>query len=279
MIGAKKNILLSILTIFCNIGLFFIKLYIGLVTGSICIYTDAVNNLADCFSGGLAVFGFVFLAKDKNQKYPFGFGRVQELITFVMSCIIIVAGCVFLYSSVERFFYPTPVAFTAKYQYLLIATAIVKLLIALFLRFSNKKSCSKIIANMELDCVLDFFISLITVMSFSVSSYSSLAVDGIAGMIISVMIIISGLKTLIPIVKRIIGRRDDEECDKAKKIIESYGVTVYDIQCHLYGDKKIFTVIISETDNAVALLQRCKEKYRYDLYINFIEGEKLNDKR
>lgn len=270
MFSTKKNIMLSVLTIFCNVVLFFIKLYVALVTGSICIYTDAVNNLADCFAGILAVFGFIVLAKNKNQKYPFGFGRVQELITFIMTCIIIVAGCIFLYSSVERFFYPTPVAFTAKYQYLLIATACVKILIAFFLHFANKKSNSKIVANMELDCILDFFISLITVMSFSVSAYSSLAVDGLAGIIISFIIIISGIKNLIPIVKRIIGRRDDEECDKAEKFIESYGVSVYEIQCHSYGDKKIFTALVSENDKITDLSQCFNDKYGYELFINFI---------
>ena len=48
-----------------NLILFVIKVIIGLISGSISIITDAVNNLSDTFSSGLAIIGFKMAGKSQ----------------------------------------------------------------------------------------------------------------------------------------------------------------------------------------------------------------------
>lgn len=125
----KRSLAVCVGAVAVNFILFLIKLRVGLVTGSLSIYTDAINNLLDCVTLLLGAVGFFFLSASRTEKFPFGFGRAEQLVSFVMSAVVIVTGCSFAYSSLERMLYPLPVSFTPKYAVLLSLTALVKLLI------------------------------------------------------------------------------------------------------------------------------------------------------
>ncbi len=265
----KKNIAVSAVMIFANLILFFVKLYIGLYTGSICIYTDAVNNLTDCLSCVVAAVGFYILSRVKNGKYPFGFGKAEDVVNFIMSAVIIVAGCTFAYSSLERVFYPVPVAFTAGYAYLLAGTVFIKGGMAVFLHFRIKKEPSEILSNMRLDSILDMFISLVTVMSFTVSEYTGLTLDGIVGIVISVMIVIGGVNILIPSVRKLMGRRDDGLCNEAVRFFDEQDCSVNDVQCHYYGNEKVFTACVDQECDIADIINKFKNRFGYDLFVSF----------
>lgn len=276
MSKTRKNVCVSAGIILINFILFLTKLYAGLYTGSICIYTDAVNNLMDCLTCIIAVIGFFILSKTKNEKYPFGYGRVQDFVSLIMSAVVIVAGFSFAYSAIERLLYPMPVAFTGSYAILLSATAFVKLGIAFFLHRFIKKNPSPILADMRLDSILDFFITTGTVISFTVAEYLGFALDGLMGVIVSVVIIISGVKILIPSFKVFLGRREDELCDCAAEFISSSGCNVRDVQCHSYGTEKVFTACVYNCNDIGFVINEFRKKFGYELYITF--EEKTDDK-
>lgn len=258
-----------------NLLLFFIKLYIGLSVNSIAIYTDALNSLADCAVCVAAIIGFILISAGRNQKYPFGKGKSEELLNLTVSAVIVIAGCAFAYASLERFMYPVPVWYSSLYAVIIAATAAVKLALFLFYRTISKKYGSETMNGIAADSVLDFFITLCTLFSFTLSSKLSFSVDGIAGIIISIILIVQGVKMTASACKKIIGRRDDTLCEKARAILEADEAIekVNSIQCHSYGKTEIFTADIAvkckTAEEIRCLSKNLGEKINAEIYLSF----------
>lgn len=275
---AKNRILTAAVGVGVNLLLFFTKLYIGLSVNSIAIYTDALNSLTDSAVCVVAIIGFYMISAGANEKYPFGKGKSEELLNLLISAVVAAAGFAFAYASLERLMYPVPVWYSSLYAGIIAATAGVKLLMVFFFGAVSKKHGSVAIKGIAADSLLDFFITLCTLISFTLSSKLSFSLDGIAGMTISIILIIQGIKMTVAACKNLIGRRDSTICEKAKIIIEAdEGVEkVSSIQCHSYGETKIFTADITpKCETAVeitGLYKRLEEKFKTEnseIYLSF----------
>ena len=253
-----------------NLLLFFIKLYIGLSVNSVAIYTDAVNSLADCAVCIAAAVGFCFISSKPDPKYPFGMGRSEDLLNLLISSVIVVTGFAFAYTSLERLMYPMPVWYSSLYAVIIAVTAAVKLLLVFLFKAASKKYGSQTLKGIEADSLLDFFITLCTLISFTLSEKVSFSVDGAAGMIISLILIVQGIKAAVFVCKKIAGRRDDELCEKVKKFIEENGIECCDIQCHGYGEVKVFTADINAQEKDISeIIRKFENEFNFRLYLNF----------
>lgn len=262
-----------------NIGLFFTKLYIGLSSNSVAIYADSLNNLLDFGVCLTAVIGFTILTQKKSKNYPYGTGKSEDLIEFIISVAIIISGAYFGYASFERIMYPMPIWFSAQYAIIIAATALIKLLLAIYLKSVQKKNESGIIKGISADSMMDFFITLCSLISFTLANGIGYSVDGIAGIIISIIMTVQGIRSAIHAYSAIIGKNDAALCEKAKTIIESesFVSNVFSVNCHKYGSNKVFTAEI-ETDCETAqdikkLTKRLeitfKNKLKAEIYISF----------
>ena len=185
--------------------LFFTKLYIGLGANSISIYSDGINNLCDSLSAVISLLCIGFLAKSKDASTKSYTAKTEDLLTLIISVIIGFTGFYFAYSSVERLMYPTAVSYRTKYFYVLIATALVKLIMFAVLRVLNQKGNSDILKVMSVDCVLDFFITGVTVMTLLISTYGTYAADALCGIVISIIITVSAVKTVFASCRKLVG--------------------------------------------------------------------------
>lgn len=185
--------------------MFFTKLYIGLGANSIAIYSDGVNNLFDSLSGLISFLCLSFLASNVDISSKGYISKAETLLTFIMSVIIAFTGFYFAYSSLERFMYPTSISYRTQYLYILIATALAKLIMFSVFRKLYSKSKSDILKVMSADCILDFCITSVTVMTLLISTYGTYAADAVCGMIISIVITVSAIKMIIASICKLIG--------------------------------------------------------------------------
>lgn len=230
-----------------NLVLFIAKLYIGLSTNSIAIYADALGSIADFAVCAAAIVGFCMLKTDKNESFPFGLGKIEDLLNLIISAVILITGAAFVYISFERLLYPVPVWYSQLYSVLIAATAAVKLGLAFFYKAMLKKTGASTIKNLQTDSMLDFFITLCTLVSFTLSAKTSFSVDGLAGVIIGIILAAEGLKMTFASAAQIIGKNDRAECEKMKALIETDDAVdaVRSIQCHRYGETAVFTAEIT----------------------------------
>ena len=110
-IRKRYGIVSGCVGIFCNIVLFFIKLFAGIITHSISITADAFNNLSDAGSSIATVLGFQLAEKSPDKEHPFAHGRYEYIADFIVSIIIILMSVELLKGSVEKIFFPQEVIF------------------------------------------------------------------------------------------------------------------------------------------------------------------------
>ena len=120
--------------ILTNLVLCIVKVAVGILTGSIAVTADAVNNLSDAGSAVITLFGFKLAGKPADDEHPFGHGRLEYVAGLIVAIIIIAVGLDFLKLSFERLIRPSEVEMTAVALVLLLATLPVKLWMFFFYR-------------------------------------------------------------------------------------------------------------------------------------------------
>ena len=89
-----------------NILLAAFKAVIGLVTHSIAITMDAVNNLSDALSSVITIVGTKLATRQPDKEHPWGHGRAEYLSAMVISVIVLYAGVTSLIESVQKIIHP-----------------------------------------------------------------------------------------------------------------------------------------------------------------------------
>lgn len=202
-----------------NLGLFITKLYVGLSANSISIYSDAVNNFFDFLAVALSLLCLYAVSRKRDITSKSYISKAQELITLGISLIIAFTGFYFAYSSLERLMYPTAVNFRQKYLAALVITALIKLMMFLLFRHLSRKSGSSILKVIAFDCLLDFFVNSVTVMTLLISKYGFYSLDALCGIGISLVIMISAGKMISSGVKALIGYIPPDERETFLKLL------------------------------------------------------------
>lgn len=188
----KVGIKTAVFGFIVNLALFFVKLYVGISSNSLSIYCDAVNNLADVFSCAVVFGGFVLTLKLSERKGA----KVQALLSFVIGLVVVFTGLMFVYNGTERLLYPVQVSYSKIFAAIVIATIIVKILMAAVYYFINKKTPSPVFKTLVLDSVLDTSVTIMAFLGFSLIEKVNFAVDGIFGIVIGLIVAAGAVKTV-----------------------------------------------------------------------------------
>ena len=75
--------------IILNFILFTIKLLAGVISGSVAIIADALNNLSDAASQVISIISFKISSKPADREHPFGHARIEYVASLTVSMLII----------------------------------------------------------------------------------------------------------------------------------------------------------------------------------------------
>ncbi len=265
---SEKNVFTVVLIV--NIVLFAVKLYVGLSSNSISIYSDGINNLFDSLSSVASLVFLSFVMKKDGLIFKSASEKGEQLLAFVLSAMLVATGFIFLYNSAERLMYPTPVWFSMKYFYLLSATAVTKLLLFFFLRKKVSDTSFDIIRVMSLDSMMDFFITAVTVVTLYASHKGSFSFDACAGIAISGMILASGVKNLKGNMLMLLDYPEKKDRLKLEELIEEFSLSEgTQINFSAGKDKKLYLKSDENiTDEKLeALKERVFKETEYKLYL------------
>ena len=120
------GMLCSALGIFLNILLFALKLFAGLLSGSIAITADAINNLSDAGSSIITLIGFQLAAQKPDSDHPFGHGRMEYLSGLFVAIIILFMGVELIQSSIQKIIHPQTLSFSPIIVLILLVSILVK---------------------------------------------------------------------------------------------------------------------------------------------------------
>lgn len=234
-----------------NIVLFAMKIALGILTGSVAVAADAVNNLSDAGSSILVLVGYVLSAKPADRKHPYGHARMEYLITLFISIIITVLGFELLMTSVESFGDSESAVFGTTAVIVMASTVIFKLFLAVYYRVVGNRISSASLKASSLDSLGDMAATVAVVIGMVLTPYLGSYVDGILGCIIAVYILFLGIKLIKESSDTILGTAPDSEL--VMKIVgklRSYeGVLgIHDLVMHNYGEGRFFASVHVEMD-------------------------------
>lgn len=236
----------SIIGIIANVFLAAFKAVVGLLANSIAVVLDAVNNLSDVLSSVITIIGTRLAKKQPDRKHPYGHGRAEYLSSTIISVIVLYAGITSLVESVKKIIHPeTPDYSTVSLLIIAVAVA-VKIFLGLFFKKKGKEADSDSLVNSGQDALLDSVISASTLVAAIIYVASGASLEAYLGVIISVVIIRSGIEMLRDAISRIIGERADSDLTRElkKTICDVEGVRgAYDLIVHDYGPDRIMASV------------------------------------
>lgn len=234
----KLIIKASIIGIIANVFLAGFKAVIGLMTNSIAIVLDAVNNISDAGSSLITIVGTKLAGKEPDRKHPFGYGRIEYLSAMIISVIVLYAGVTSFVESVKQIINPeTPDYNTISLVIVAVAVA-VKILLGRYVKSVGVKTNSDSLINSGEDATLDSVISASTLVAAGIFLSFHISLEAWLGAIISVIIIKSGIEMLKDTISQILGERNDMELAKEihDTVVGFPGVQgAYDLVLNNYG--------------------------------------------
>ncbi|MGN8739358.1 cation diffusion facilitator family transporter [Bilifractor sp. HCP3S3_D3] len=238
--------LAGITGIICNFFLFAVKLSVGLFMMSMAVIADAFNNLSDAVSSVISLVAMRMAGKPSDKDHPFGHGRMEYIAALLISILIVAVGMEFLKSSVEKIKNPGALNFSAAAIVFLVISVAVKLWMYFFNRKIGRRIGSEVMNATAMDSLFDAITTTLTLVSIGVYFFFDINIDGIAGLIVSFVVIYAGVGIVRDTVKPLLGEAMDPElADKIGKIVESVdGVAgAHDLIIHSYGPNRYIATI------------------------------------
>ena len=201
----------SIIGIVANVFLAAFKAVIGLMTNSIAIVLDAVNNISDAGSSLITIVGTKLAAKEPDKKHPFGYGRIEYLSAMIISVIVLYAGITSFVESVKQIIHPETPDYSAVSLIIVAVAVVVKILLGRYVKSVGEKVNSDSLVNSGKDAMLDSVISASTLVAAGIFLIFHVSLEAWLGAVISIIIIKSGVEMLRDTISRILGERNDTE--------------------------------------------------------------------
>ena len=235
------------ISIIVNGLMFYLKLTIGLIIGSISVIADAFHTLTDVISSGIVIWGFNEAKKPADKDHPYGHGRAEYVATLVIAILLIVAGIEFIESSIERIVNPTIVEPQWWMIISIIITIFIKIIVALYAEFLSSKIASSTLHADAWHHQADAISSFLVAFAMILGKYGYSQVDGWIGLIVAMFIMWSGFVIAKAAVDDLIGKPPTiEEINDIRQLSQNVeGVMgVHDIAVHSYGKDKFASIHI-----------------------------------
>ena len=255
-VRTRYGMLASVVGIFCNVLLFSVKLAIGLILSSLAVTADAFNNLSDAASSIISFVGVKMAGKPADAEHPFGHGRIEYIAALIVSFLVIEVGFTFFKSSISKIMHPEEITFDPVPFIILILSILVNLWVAFFNNKLIKRIVSKVMLATAADSLGDVITTSATVISIVICHFTSINVDAIAGLIVSGIVIWSGVSIAKDTLEPLIGQRVPSELyQKITDMVESYEgiVGAHDLIVHNYGPNRSMATIHAEVPNDVSI--------------------------
>ena len=248
----KVIIRASIIGIVANVFLAGFKALIGIISSSISIVLDAVNNLSDALSSVITIIGTKLAGREADKKHPFGYGRIEYLSSLVISGIVLYAGVTSLVESIKNIINPKEPDYSVVSLVIVGLAVFVKIGLGLFVKTTGEKVNSDSLINSGKDALLDSVISSATLVAALIFTFSGVSLEAYLGAIISLVIIKAGFEMLSDTVSKLLGEPGDVQLlqDIKKTVCEFPGVRgAYDLILHNYGPDTYSGSIHIEVDD------------------------------
>lgn len=248
------GVLASMVGIFCNVFLFFVKFSIGLLMRSVSVMADGFNNLSDAGASIISFVGVKIASKPADEEHPFGHGRMEYISALIVSFIVIEVGLSFFKDAIGRIRNPLELQFHLIPTLILILSIGVKLWLGLFNKKLGTRIDSKVMLATSADSMGDVIATTATIVSVLVFKIFEINIDGFVGLGVSLAIMWAGVGIAKDTLEPLLGEAVPKDVyKKITTFVEGYeGVCgTHDLIVHNYGPGRSMASLHVEVPNDV----------------------------
>ena len=250
----------GVVGIICNLILCILKITVGLISGSISIAADGLNNLSDIGSSVVTMIGFKMAGKPADNDHPFGHGRIEYMSAFIVAILILLVGFELFKSSFTAL---TDGVATPTYSAISIIILVVSVLIKLWMFLFNRKLGKKIDSEALIATAQDSFNDSIATMVILISVGISILVklpfnlDAVMGILVALFILYSGFSSAKNTLNDILGTPPPQELiEDIENTIMSFEefIGIHDLIVHNYGPGRQFASVHVEVPHTTDII-------------------------
>ncbi|MFA6867280.1 MAG: cation diffusion facilitator family transporter [Clostridia bacterium] len=256
----RYGIMAGIIGIISNVLLFVAKFVVGLLSNSLTIIADAINNLSDAGSSAITTVGFKMSAKPADSEHPFGHERYEQITGLIVAIAVFAIGVMLAKSSIEKIIEGGNAVVVNVYTYIVLGIAILgKIFQMLIYRSFGKAISSNALMASSADSRNDIVSTAATLIAIIIIQFvhTKISIDGIFGLAVSLFIIISSIGLIKETISPLLGEKPPKELvNKITSKLQSYdGVLgIHDLMIHNYGISNTFVLVHIEVDANVNVM-------------------------
>ncbi|MBR2710088.1 cation transporter [Candidatus Saccharibacteria bacterium] len=248
----KTVIKTSIISICANLILVGFKTAVGLLSNSIAIISDAVNNLSDALSSIITIIGTKLAGKAPDRKHPYGYGRIEYITSLLVSAIVLYAGITAFVESIKKIITPEEVDYNITTLIILIAGIVVKFTLGLYVKKKGRAIKSDSLVASGADAFNDAILSISVLASAIIYMIFNVNLEAYVGALVSIFIIKAGIELIKESIDNVLDTRIESNLAKSikKEILKEKDVKgAFDLVLNDYGpDKYLGSVHIEVND-------------------------------
>ena len=246
----------SVIGILANVLLAGFKALVGIVSHSIAVLLDAVNNLSDALSSIITIVGTKLSGRLPDKKHPLGYGRVEYLSAMVVSGIVLYAGITSAVESVKKIIHPEQPDYSVVSLVIIAVAVAVKIALGRYVKAQGKKVNSGSLVASGSDAMFDAILSASVLACAVLFMLTGLSLEAYVGAVISVFIIKSGVEMMIETLNEILGMRADKATtDRVKALLREEAPVrgAYDLILYNYGPDKDYASVHLELPDTMTV--------------------------
>lgn len=239
----KVGALVGVVCITLNVLLCLGKGLVGVLSGSVSIVADALNNLSDASSNIVSVLGFKLASRPADPEHPYGHGRFEYLSGLVVAVLVLMIGVELVKSSVDKIIHPTDVEFSLALVGMLLGSMGIKQWMAHLNRVLGERINSETLLATAQDSKNDVLATGAVLACAIVARVTGVNLDAWAGLAVGLYIGWSGVELIRDTVSPLLGQAPDPELVShiRSKIMSYPGVLgTHDLMVHDYGPGRQF---------------------------------------
>lgn len=265
----------------CNLLLAAGKLAVGLISGSMSVTADALNNFSDAASSVVTLVGFKLAERPADRHHPYGHARYEYISGLAVAVMILLIGLELLKSSAMKIIEPAATQFSWVGAVVLMASILVKLWTHFYYKRNGRRIGSAALMASAADSRNDVLMTGAVLEAALIEMFTDLPVDGYMGAAVAIFILCSGYKIAKDAISVLIGEGITSELEQEViAFVNSYDtiMNAHDLMVHDYGPGQRFATIHVEVDKEEDPLRwhelfdeienACLEKFRIHLVIH-----------
>ncbi len=228
----------SVIGILANLLLSGFKVTVGLLSNSIAIISDAVNNLTDAMSSIVTIIGTKLANKAPDRKHPYGYGRIEYMTSLIVSFIVLYAGVTALVESIKKIITPETVDYDVFTLIVIGVAVFVKFILGFYVKKKGREAHSDALVASGTDAFNDGILSGAVFVSAIIYLIFKVDIEAYVSVVLAGFIIKTGIDLVKESVSNILGTRVESKLARAikKEILKEEQIEgAFDLILHNYG--------------------------------------------